>query len=41
VTTILRGKVVVDRGELLGSPHDGQWLRRRLEPALAAGPAIG
>ena len=41
VTTILRGKVVVDRGELLGSPFDGQWLRRRLDPAIASGPAIG
>jgi len=41
VTTILRGKVVVDGGRLLGSPTDGQWLRRRLDPALAAGPAIG
>jgi dihydropyrimidinase len=41
VTTILRGKVVVDDGKLLGVPTDGQWLRRRLDPALAAGPAIG
>jgi dihydropyrimidinase len=41
VTTILRGKVVVDDGQLLGAPTDGQWLRRRLDPALAAGPAIG
>jgi dihydropyrimidinase len=41
VTTVLRGKVVIDRGELLGSPTDGLWLRRRLDPALAAGPAIG
>jgi dihydropyrimidinase len=41
VTTILRGKVVVDDGQLVGAPTDGQWLRRRLDPALAAAPAIG
>jgi dihydropyrimidinase len=41
ITTILRGKVVVDRGELRGSPSDGQWQRRRLDPALASGPVVG
>jgi dihydropyrimidinase len=40
VTTILRGKVVVDGGELVGSPADGRWLRRKLDPAMAAGPAL-
>ena len=39
LTTILRGKVVVEDGKLLGSPADGRWLRRRLDPELAAGPA--
>ncbi len=41
VATILRGKVMVEDGKLLGSPGDGRWLRRRLDPALAAGPVIG
>jgi hypothetical protein len=25
---------------VLGSPDDGRWLRRKLEPALAAQPAL-
>ncbi len=40
VATVLRGKVVVENGELLGSPDDGRWLSRRLDPAIAAGPAV-
>jgi dihydropyrimidinase len=40
VTTILRGKVVVADGALLGSPADGRWLRRRLDPSVAAGPVL-
>jgi dihydropyrimidinase len=40
LTTILRGKAVVEDGKLLGSPADGRWLRRRLDPELAAGPAV-
>ena len=40
VTTILRGKVVVEDGKLLGASTDGRWLRRRLDPELAAGPAL-
>jgi dihydropyrimidinase len=40
LTMILRGKVVVEAGQLLGAPTDGRWLRRRLDPELAAGPAL-
>ncbi len=40
VATVLRGKVVVENGELLGSPDDGRWLPRRLDPAIASGPAV-
>ena len=40
VATVLRGKVVVENGELLGSPDDGRWLERRLDPAIASGPAV-
>jgi dihydropyrimidinase len=39
-TTVLRGKVVVEDGTLLGSPDDGRWLARRLDPEIAAGPAL-
>ena len=40
VTTILRGKVVVEAGELLGSVDDGRWLARRVDPAVLAGPVV-
>ena len=40
VATVLRGKIVVENGELLGSPDDGRWLPRRLDPAVAEGPAL-
>jgi dihydropyrimidinase len=40
VATVLRGKVVVEDGSLLGSPEDGRWLARRLDPAIAAEPAL-
>ncbi len=40
VATVLRGKVVVEDGELLGSPDDGRWLPRWLDPAVRAGPAL-
>jgi dihydropyrimidinase len=39
-TTILRGKVIVDGGRLLGVPDDGRFLVRKVDPALAAGPAL-
>jgi dihydropyrimidinase len=38
VTTILRGSVIVDNGQLLGSPSDGQWLPRKIAPSILAGP---
>ena len=40
VMTLLRGKLIVDRGKLLGSPSDGQWLPRRVEPAVLSAPAL-
>ena len=39
-TVILRGKVMVDDGELLGSPDDGQRIRRRIDPAVLQRPAF-
>jgi dihydropyrimidinase len=39
VTTILRGRVVVQDGRLLGSPGDGRFVKRKIEPALLAAPA--
>ena len=38
VTTILRGKVIVDRGRLLGTPSDGQLVPRRVETAALNRP---
>jgi dihydropyrimidinase len=40
VATVLRGKVVVEDGELRGSRDDGRWLPRRLDPKLVAEPAL-
>ena len=40
VTTILHGKVVVENGELTGNPSDGEWLARKVEPGVLAGPAL-
>lgn len=40
VATVLRGKVVVEDGKLLGGPDDGRWLPRRLDPAVASGPVV-
>lgn len=39
-TVILRGKIMVDNGELLGSPSDGQRVRRRIDPAVLQRPAF-
>ena len=39
-TVILRGKVMVDNGQLLGSPADGQRVRRRIDPAVLQRPAL-
>jgi len=38
VTTILRGKVIVDRGRLLGSTSDGRLVPRRIEAATLNRP---
>ncbi len=39
-TVILRGKVMVDNGQLLGDPNDGQLVRRRIDPAVLRRPAF-
>ena len=39
-TVILRGKVMVDNGQLLGTPDDGQRVRRRIDPAVLQRPAF-
>ena len=36
LTTLLRGKVVVDQGRLLGSPADGRFLKRKLLPEMSS-----
>ena len=38
VMTMLRGKVIVEGGKLLGSTSDGRWLKRRVPPG-GSGPA--
>lgn len=40
VMTMLRGKVIVDHGRLLGSTSDGQWLKRHVAPDVLARPAV-
>ena len=39
VATILRGRVVVERGELLVEPGYGRRLARKVDPSILAGPA--
>ena len=39
VTTILRGKVVVENGRLLGSPSDGKLVPRKISPEVLRRPA--
>ena len=39
VTTILRGKVMVENGELLGGPGDGRLVFRRIAPEVTKRPA--
>ncbi len=39
VTTILRGKVIVEGGRLLGDTGDGQLVPRKIDPAVLARPA--
>jgi len=38
VMTILRGKVVVESGQLVGSSADGRWLSRKISPEVIAKP---
>ena len=38
VMTILRGKVIVEDGKLLGSSSDGRWLNRKVAPGIIARP---
>jgi dihydropyrimidinase len=40
VMTILRGKVVVDHGRLMGSASDGRWLQRKVAPDVLARPVV-
>jgi dihydropyrimidinase len=39
VTTLLRGKVIVDRGALLGTTSDGRELTRAIDPVILRRPA--
>jgi len=38
VLTMLRGKVIVDHGRLLGSLADGRLLTRKIDPAVLQRP---
>ena len=40
VMTVLRGKVIVEDGRLVGSSSDGRWLRRKVSPDVLARPAV-
>jgi len=39
VMTLLRGKLIAERGTLLGSPSDGQLLKRKIDPTVLKRPA--
>jgi len=39
VMTLLRGKVIAERGKLLGSPADGRLVARKIDPAVLRRPA--
>ena len=39
VTTILRGRVIADRGRLVGGPPEGRLLARKIDPAVLRHPA--
>jgi dihydropyrimidinase len=39
VVTILRGKVIVEDGRLVGQPGDGQPVLRKLDPSVLRRPA--
>jgi len=38
VTTVLRGKVIVDGGKLYGDPNDGQLVKRRIAGDVLSRP---
>jgi dihydropyrimidinase len=40
VMTILRGKVIVENGKLLGSSSDGRWVKRHVTNEVLAKPAV-
>jgi dihydropyrimidinase len=40
VMTILRGKVIVEDGKLLGSSADGRWLKRKVSSDVLARPVV-
>lgn len=40
VMTIARGRVIVENGEFTGSAGAGQFLKRRIDPALNRGPVL-
>jgi dihydropyrimidinase len=37
VTTLLRGKVMVENGRYLASPQDGRYLKRKIRAATLSG----
>ena len=39
-TVLLRGKVMVEDGQLLGEPTDGQLIFRKIEPSVLQRPAF-
>jgi dihydropyrimidinase len=40
VMTILRGKVIVENGKLVGSSTDGRWVKRQVANEMLAKPAV-
>ena len=40
VMTILRGKVIVEHGKLVGSSSDGRWVERRVSGDVLGRPAV-
>src|SRR5260370_38971166 len=40
VTTLLRGKVMVEHGRYLASPWDGRYLKRKIRPATLNGALL-
>jgi len=40
VVTILRGKVMVEKGQYFGGPNDGRYLKRKISPETLHGVAL-